>query len=202
MVAKTQPIKLAAMEGQYETLKGAPLRIGGIPNDETEETRYSIEIPKLLSFMAYSDFEAEVKGLKEFPKDERPPTAVVHFAFQIMVGAGSVLMGIVAFALFCRMRYKQFPEASWFLLATTIAGPMAIIAMEAGWTVTEVGRQPWIAHGVMRTAEAVTTSTGVWTVFYVTLGIYAVLGIATIFVLQLLASKPLPGEWSGESHGT
>jgi len=191
VVAKSQPVKLAAMEGQYETLKGAPLRIGGIPNDETEETHYSVEIPKMLSFLAFSDFDAEVKGLKEFPKDERPPTAVVHFAFQVMVGTGSLLMGIAAFAFYCRVRYKQFPEASWFLLATTIGGPMAVIAMEAGWTVTEVGRQPWIAHGVMRTAEAVTTSTGVWTVFYVTIGIYLVLGAATIFVLQLLASKPL-----------
>ena len=194
VVAESQPIKLAAMEGQYETEVGAPLRIGGIPDDDEEVTRYSIEIPKVLSFLAYGDFEAEVKGLKEFPRENRPPTAVVHLAFQVMVGIGSFLMVLVAYAGFSRVRWKRFPDSRWFLIPMVTAGPLSILAMEAGWVVTEVGRQPWIAHGVMRTADAVTTAPGVWPVFYATLGIYLVLGLATVFVLQLLASKPLPGE--------
>ena len=194
VVAKWQPIKLAAMEGQYETRVGAPLRIGGIPDDHAEVTRYSIEIPKLLSFLAYSDFNAEVQGLKAFPPDERPPTAVVHVAFQLMVGIGMMLMALVVYAGYVRIRRGHFPGTRWFLLAMVAAGPLSVVAMEAGWTVTEVGRQPWIAHGVMRTEEAVTTSPGVWAVFCVTIGIYAVLAVATVVVLQLLARKPLATE--------
>lgn len=197
VVAESQPVKLAAMEGQYETEVGAPLRIGGIPDDEAEVTRYSLEIPKVLSFLAYSDWNAEVKGLKEFPRDVRPPTAVVHFAFQIMVGLGSFLMVLVLYAGYRRLRSKAFPDDAWFLWAMVSAGPASVVALQAGWTVTEVGRQPWIAQGVMRTAEAVTTAPGVWMVFYVTMGIYFVLGVATVFVLRLLARRPLPGE----SHG-
>ena len=192
VVAKSQPIKLAAMEAQYETEVGAPLRIGGVPDDEEEITRYSIEIPKMLSFLAYADFEAEVKGLKEFKKEDRPPTAVVHFAFQIMVGIGSACMAIVAWAAFFRFRFGHFPTAKWFLWILVASGPLTVIALEAGWTVTEVGRQPWIIQGVMRTADAITDAPGVWNVFYATLGIYAVLGVATVFVLRLLARVPLP----------
>lgn len=191
-VAKTQPVKLAAMEGQYETERGAALRIGGIPDDEAEVTRYSVEIPKLLSFVAYGDMNAEVKGLKEFPKSDRPPTAVVHFAFQIMVGIGTLLLGVVAWAFYVRIRTKQFPSSKLFLWTLVFSGPLTVLAMEAGWTVTEVGRQPWIVQGVMRTVDAVTDAPGVWNVFYVTLGIYAVLGLATVFVLRLLARVPLP----------
>ena len=199
VVAKSQPIKLAAMEGQYETVVGAPLRIGGLPNDETEQTKYSIEIPKLLSFLAYADFQAEVKGLKEFPKEERPPTAIVHIAFQFMVGIGSYLMLLVGWAAFTRIRTQQFSTSSLFLWLTVAAGPLSVVALEAGWTVTEVGRQPWIAHGVMRTAEAVTESPGVWSVFYATLVIYAVLGFALVTVLRLLAARPLS---EGVNDGT
>lgn len=197
VVAESQPIKLAAMEGQYETEVGAPLRIGGIPSDEDETTRYSIEIPKLLSFLAYSDLDAEVKGLKAFDKDQRPPTIVVHFAFQIMVASGSFLMLVTLYAIVALYRTKQFPAARWFLIACVAAGPLSVLALEAGWTVTEVGRQPWIAQGVMRTSEAVTTAPGVWFLFYATLGVYALLGAATVFVLQLLARRPLPGEVDG-----
>lgn len=192
VVGETQPVKLAAMEAHYETEKGAALRIGGIPDDEAEVTRYSIDVPKMLSFLAYGDFDAEVKGLKEFPKEDRPPTLVVHFAFQIMVGIGTFCMVLVAWAIYCGVRTKQFPTSKWFLFSLAASGPLSILALEAGWTVTEVGRQPWIVQGVMRTSEAITDAPGVWNVFYATLGIYAFLGFATIFVLQLLAKVPLP----------
>ena len=198
VVAHSQPVKLAAMESQYESQAGAPLRIGGLPDDEAQVVHYSIEIPKLLSFLAYSDLNAEVKGLKEFPREVRPPTTVVHTAFQMMVGIGGLLTILVVYTLWLRIRTGQFPQSRWYLCLVAAAGPLSVVALEAGWTVTEVGRQPWIVQGVMRTAEAVTQSPGVWTVFYVTLGLYFVLGSATVFVLRLLANQPL----SGETHGT
>ena len=197
VVAKSQPVKLAAMEGQYETESGAALRIGGLPDDEVEVTRYSIGIPKMLSFLAYGDFNAEVKGLKEFPKEDRPPTAVVHIAFQIMVGIGTLCMMLVVWAVAARVRGGAFPVSRIFLWALVWSGPLSVLALEAGWTVTEVGRQPWIVQGVMRTSEAITTAPGVWNVFYATLAIYAVLGLATVFVLRLLARIPLPEERHG-----
>lgn len=192
VVAASQPVKLAAMEGQYETEVGAPLRIGGIPDDDAEVTRYSIDVPKMLSFLAYADFEAEVKGLKDFPKENWPPTKVVHMAFQIMVGIGSFCMLLVVWAVVVRIRKKQFPASRLFLWAIVASGPLTALALEAGWTVTEVGRQPWIVQGVMRTSEAITDAPGVWSVFYITLAIYTVLGLSTVFVLRLLARIPLP----------
>ena len=197
VVAKSQPVKLAAMEGHYETEVGAALRIGGIPDDEAEVTRYSLDIPKMLSFLAYGDFDAEVKGLKEFPKEDRPPTIVVHIAFQIMVGIGTFCMLFVMWAVIARLRLREFPTSKMFLLLLVASGPLSVLALEAGWTVTEVGRQPWIVQGVMRTSEAITSAPGVWNVFYATLAIYAVLGLITVFVLRLLANVPLPESRDG-----
>jgi cytochrome d ubiquinol oxidase subunit I len=172
VVAKSQPVKLAAMEGHYETEVGAALRIGGIPDDE-------------------------VKGLKEFPKEDRPPTIVVHIAFQIMVGIGSFCMLLVIWAVIARLRLREFPTSKLFLSVLVVSGPLSVLALEAGWTVTEVGRQPWIVQGVMRTSEAITSAPGVWNVFYATLAIYAVLGLITVFVLRLLANVPLPESRDG-----
>ena len=155
-LAKHQPIKLAAMEGQWETERGAPLRIGGIPDEEAEVTRYAIEIPKALSFLAYSDFNAEIKGLKEVPPENRPPVAIVHFAFQIMVACGMVMIVAGILGGWLAWRRKGLPVNSWYLRFVTFCTPLGFIAIEAGWTVTEVGRQPWIIYGYMRTADAVT----------------------------------------------
>ena len=192
VVAKTQPVKFAAMEGQYVTERGAPLRIGGWPDDEDEVTRYAIELPGLLSWIAYGQWDAEVAGLRDVPRADRPPVHVVHLAFQLMVGVGTGCMALVVWAVVGRWRNGRFPVSRGFLACTTLSGPAAILAMEAGWTVTEVGRQPWIVHGVMRTEAAVTHASGVWYVFFGTLAIYAVLGIATIVVLRLLSAVPLP----------
>jgi len=155
-VAKYQPEKLAALEGQWETKKGAPLRIGGYPDVETETTKYAIEIPYMLSILAFNDPHAEVKGLKAFPKDERPNPLIVHTAFQIMVGCGSALIGIALLALFVAWRQKGVPDNIWVLRALVAGAPLGFIAIEAGWTVTECGRQPWIIYRVLRTADAVT----------------------------------------------
>jgi cytochrome bd ubiquinol oxidase subunit I len=191
VVAKSQPVKLAAMEGQFQTEQGAPLRIGGFPDAARRETRYAIEIPGMLSFLSYSDFHAEVKGLNDFPPGDLPPIAVVHFAFQVMVGIGSLMALMAAVAGISYARTRTWPQSRWFLWAVGAMGPLSILAMEAGWVVTEVGRQPWIVHGFMRTSEAVTHAPGVWTVFGATIGIYAIIGVATGSVLRQLARQPI-----------
>lgn len=155
-LAKHQPIKLAAMEGQWETERGAPLRIGGIPDEEAEVTRYAIEIPKALSFLAHFDFNAEIMGLKDVPPEDRPPVAIVHFAFQIMVACGMVMIVAGILGGWLAWRQKGLPVNSWYLRFVSYCTPLGFIAIEAGWTVTEVGRQPWVIYGYMRTAEAVT----------------------------------------------
>ena len=155
-VAATQPVKLAALEGQFETEAPAPLRLGGWPDEDTGQTPYAIELPRLLSFLAYGDFDAEVKGLNEFPRDEWPPVAVVHFAFQIMVAIGMYFLVLTAVAAWLAKKHRRVPDAPWFLRVLTWSFPLGVVAIEAGWTVTEVGRQPWIIYGVMRVSDAVT----------------------------------------------
>ena len=155
-VARHQPAKLAAMEAHYDTERGAPLRIGGWPDEEAERTRWAIEIPYGLSLLAFHDPRAEVRGLKEFPRADRPPVAVVHAAFQVMVGCGTVMAVTALAGAWLYWRRRRLPDAPWYLRLVTLTGPLGFVAIEAGWTVTEVGRQPWIIHGVMRTADAVT----------------------------------------------
>jgi cytochrome d ubiquinol oxidase subunit I len=156
-LAKHQPIKLAAMEGQWETERGAPLRIGGIPDEKAEKTRYAIEIPKALSFLVHFDFNAEIMGLKDVPPENRPPVIIVHFAFQIMVACGMVMIVAGILGGWLAWRRKGLPVNSWYLKFITFCTPLGFIAIEAGWTVTEVGRQPWIIYNYMRTADAVTS---------------------------------------------
>jgi cytochrome d ubiquinol oxidase subunit I len=155
-VAREQPVKLAAMEGHFRTERGAPLNIGGWPDVEARETRYAIQIPKGLSFLAFHDFDAEVTGLEAFPRADWPPVPVVHLAFEVMVGCGSALAAVSALAGLLAWRRQGLPDQRWFLRLLVACGPLGFIALEAGWTVTEVGRQPWIVRGVMRTADAVT----------------------------------------------
>lgn len=194
VVARTQPIKLAAMEGQFRTEGGAPLRIGGIPDEDTRVTRYAIELPGLLSWLAYGDSTAVVRGLDAFPPEEIPPVAVVHVAFQLMVGIGMGLLLVTVWTVVGVLRRRCLPDSRAFLWTLVFAGPFAVVALEAGWVVTEVGRQPWIVYGFMRTAEAVTDAPGVGWVFVATLGLYVILGVGMILVLRLLAQRPLAGE--------
>ena len=191
VVAKSQPVKLAAMEGQFKTEKGAPLRIGGVPDEVARETKYAIEIPGALSFLSYSDFDAEVKGLDDFPREDTPPVAVVHFAFQVMVGIGGFMMAVALWTLVSFIKTRTWPQSTRYYFAIFSLGPLSVMAMEAGWIVTEVGRQPWIVQGYMRTTEAVTSAPGLWNVFGITLAIYAVIGTATVVVLRQLARVPL-----------
>lgn len=159
-VAKRQPLKLAAMEAHFETEKGAGLYLGGIPNVETEEVKYGIKIPYALSFLAFGDFHSEVKGLKEFPKDEWPPVLIVHIAFQIMVGCGMIMAAAALIYFFFRWKKKKLIFNRKFLMLIAFCTPLGFIAIESGWVVTEVGRQPWIIYGIMKTSEAVTPVPG------------------------------------------
>ena len=159
-VAKRQPIKLAAMEGLFQTESGAGLTIGGIPNETERTTKFGFQIPKGLSFLAYGDFNAEVKGLNDFPEENWPPVAPTHIAFQIMVGCGTILA--LAGILFWLIRYKWKKELlnKKFLTFVALIGPLGFVAVEAGWIVTEVGRQPWIIYNIMKTAQAVSPVPG------------------------------------------
>ena len=183
-LAKHQPIKLAAMEGQWETERGAPLRIGGIPDEEAEETRFAIEIPKALSFLAHSDFNAEIMGLKDVPPEDRPPVAIVHFAFQIMVACGMVMIVAGILGGWLAWRQKGVPINSWYLRFVTYCTPLGFIAIEAGWTVTEVGRQPWIIYNYMRTAEAVTPMPHLIVPFIGFTVLYIFLSIIVVILLR------------------
>jgi len=189
-VAHWQPAKLAAMEGQFRTERGAPLRVGGWPDEAAGETRYALEIPRGLSLLAFKDPGAEVKGLEAFPRQDWPPIAIVHVAFQVMVGLGSFMAVVSAAALWLMGRRLELTRHRWLLRALVLAAPMGFICTEAGWVVTEVGRQPWIVYSLMRTAEAVTPMPGLIVPFLVFTSLYAVLGgvVAWLLYQQVLRS--------------
>jgi cytochrome d ubiquinol oxidase subunit I len=175
-VAEHEPVKLAALEGQFANEKGAPLRIGGFPDVEKRETRFAIEIPHALSFLAFFDWNAEVKGLDDVPRDLQPDPRIVHPAFQVMVGLGSWLALLPLYALWIRYKRKEKPWDSKLLLkAMVLSTPLGYVAIEAGWVVTEVGRQPWIVHGYLKTKDAVTPVHGLELEMFAFLGVYAVL---------------------------
>lgn len=182
-VAERQPVKLAAMEAHFDTEKGAPLYIGGIVDEEKKEVNYKIAIPKALSFLAFDDFDAEVKGLNDFPKDEQPPVAIVHYAFQIMVSIGTLLMlsGIIFFISLKKEKWRENRKFWWFFM---LLAPLGFLALEAGWVVTEVGRQPWIIHKVMRTADAVTPMPGLKFSFYMYVLVYISLAITVSWLMK------------------
>ena len=192
MLARYQPVKLAAMEGHFKTEQGAPLRIGGMPDEESATTPYAIEVPYGLSLLAFHDPKATVKGLEDFPRDLWPPVAIVHVAFQVMVAAGSVMTLVALWGAYLAWRRKSLPDSRWFLRAVVAASPLGFIAIEAGWTVTEVGRQPWIIQGVMRTAQAVTPMPGLKIPFITFTLIYIFLAAVVVWLLKRqVAQSPL-----------
>ncbi|MES2638484.1 MAG: cytochrome ubiquinol oxidase subunit I [Myxococcota bacterium] len=187
-VAVRQPAKLAAMEALFETQSDAPLLVGGIPDVETRTVRWGLEIPYALSFLAHGDPHAEVIGLDRIPRDEWPPVPIVHYAFQVMVGVGTLLAGVGAVGLIALWRRPSLFEHRHFLRVLVLCTPLGFLALEAGWVVTEVGRQPWIIYGLMRTAEALTPRPGI----IVTFSVYAVLyGFLALVVSLLLARQIL-----------
>jgi cytochrome d ubiquinol oxidase subunit I len=188
-VAATQPVKFAALEGQFKTQARAPLRIGGLPDSDSETTPYAIEIPGGLSWLAFHDADRVVQGLDSVPRADRPPVAIVHFAFQIMIGIGLFLLAVSAWVGVALLSKKKLPGGRLFLWSVVIAGPLAAIGLEAGWIVTEVGRQPWIVQGVMRTRDAVTDAPGIGWSLAASIAIYAILIAGTLVALRHLARK-------------
>ena len=188
-VAKLQPAKLAAMESLFKTSEPASLVIGGIPNEEKEEVKYGIHIPHLLSFLAHGDLNAEVEGLDKTSKENWPPVAIVHFAFQIMVFMGMLMMGAGILFLIFSFKWKENLNKRWWLKLLVWLTPVGFIAVEAGWIVTEVGRQPWIIYGIMKTKDAVTPMPGVQYPFYMITLIYLALTFLVILLMrrQILA---------------
>ena len=183
-------MKLAAFEGLQDTTKSAPFHLGGYYSEDDQKLKGGVEIPKLLSVLAFHDPNATVKGLEIVPKDDRPPVNIVRFAFLTMAGIGSLLAALAAWFLWLRAR-RRFPESIWFWRAVVAAGPLSLVALISGWVTTEVGRQPWVVYGLMRTEDAVTGAGGI-PVGYATLAVvYLALIVGTIWILRRLAHTPL-----------
>ena len=188
-VAAAQPTKLAAFEGLGRTTSGAPVHILGWYSHGHVE--YGIPLPRLLSLLAFHSTQATVEGLDAVTPADRPPVNAVRLAFQTMVGIGSLLALLSVVFLFARIRLKRLPESTWFYRALVAAGPLSVVALIAGWVVTEVGRQPWVVYRVMRTSQAVTGAGGV-PIGYATLAIvYLALAVAVGWVLCRLYRAPL-----------
>ncbi|HEY8256079.1 MAG TPA: cytochrome ubiquinol oxidase subunit I [Gemmatimonadales bacterium] len=197
VVAETQPAKLAAMEAHFETSRRAPLQLGGWPDMDAQTTRFAIPVPGGLSFLAFGDPGAEVKGLEEFPRADWPHVPIVHLAFQLMVALGTYMALVGLWGIWLAARREDHASHRWFLRAVALAAPMGFIAIEAGWTVTEVGRQPWIVYGVLRTADAVTPMPGLIVPFLGFTLLYCFLGAIVVWLLydQIIRS-PSHSEWT------
>ncbi|WP_395738121.1 cytochrome ubiquinol oxidase subunit I [Prosthecobacter sp.] len=183
-VAKLQPVKLAAMEAHYRTEEGAPLSIGGIPNDERKTIDHAVQIPKGLSFLATHDPDARIPGLEEFPRSDWPNVRVVHWAFDLMILCGLALLGLAVWTGWCRWRKHPLRDNRWLLRALVLGTPLGFVALEAGWVVTEVGRQPWIIQGVMRTADAVTPMQHIAVPFYAFTLLYVFLSVVLVVLMR------------------
>jgi cytochrome bd ubiquinol oxidase subunit I len=152
-----QPAKLAAIEAHWNRESRAPLTLFAIPDQKAETNHYAIEVPLLGSLILTHDVNGVVPGLKDYPREDRAPAIIPFFAFRLMVGVGLLMLGIVALGLWLRLRARLY-DRDWFLRVLMWASPLGFIAVVAGWTTTEVGRQPWTVYGVMRTAASVTPS--------------------------------------------
>ena len=187
-----QPAKVAAMEGLWDTQKGAPLVLFGWPDQKEETTKYSLEIPKLSSLILTHEFDGEVKGLKEWPKEERPPVAWVFWSFRIMIGIGMLMIatGLLALVLYFR---KRLFDTTWFQYWCMALTPAGFIAVLAGWFVTEIGRQPYVVYGLLKTADATSPVSASpiaisLLAFVVVYGL--VFGAGSYYILKLIAKGP------------
>ena len=198
-----QPTKLAAMEGLWETQRGAPLVLFALPDQEAETNRYAIEIPLVSSLILTHSLDGEVKGLKEWPADERPPVAVVFWAFKLMIGIGTLMgaTGLIALILYFKKRLFDTRWFQYWCMALTPAGYMAVLS---GWFVTEVGRQPWIVQGLMRTSDATSpvagTSLAISLTAFVIIYIF-VFGAGSYYILKLIGKGPEDEAAAYGDHG-
>jgi cytochrome d ubiquinol oxidase subunit I len=188
-VARYQPTKLAAIEGLAETTDGAPIHLLGWYSDG--RVKYGVRIPKLLSLLADHQANARVQGLDVVPTADRPPVNVVRFAFQTMVGIGTLLALLALIYLAVRTRKHRLPRSTWFYRAVALAGPLSVVALISGWVTTEVGRQPWVVYRVMRTSQAVTGARGIPVGYGTLVLVYVLLIAAVAWILWRLARKPL-----------
>lgn len=188
-----QPAKVAAMEAIWETEKGASLTLFGIPDEESETTKYAIKIPKLGSLILTHDSEGEIVGLKSFPKDQRPPVAPVFFSFRVMVGIGVLMLLTAVVAVFLNFRRRLF-DTKWFQFWCMLMTPSGFVALLAGWFVTEIGRQPYVVYGLLRTRDAVSALSSQQVLFSLVsfvLVYFVIFGAATFYILKLIA-KGMP----------
>jgi cytochrome d ubiquinol oxidase subunit I len=198
-----QPAKVAAMEGLWETRQGAPLVLFGWPDQEEETTKYAIEIPKMSSLILTHDLNGEVKGLKEWPRQDRPPAVWVFWAFRIMVGLGMLMIatGVIAIVLYFR---KRLFDTRWFQYWCMALTPAGFVSVLAGWFVTEVGRQPWIVQNLMRTTDA--TSPVIGTSIAISLAAFIIVyvfvfGAGSYYILKLIGKGPEEAEAAYGDHG-
>jgi cytochrome d ubiquinol oxidase subunit I len=188
-VASHQPVKLAAIEGLAKTTRGAPEHLGGWYING--EVKYGLRVPKMLSLLAFHDPNARVRGLDGVRSSDRPPVNVVRVAFQTMVGIGTLLALLGFMYLFARWRRGGPPNSPWFHRAVVAAGPLSVIALISGWVTTEVGRQPWVVYGVMRTSQAVTGAGGIPVGYATLVLVYAAVVVAVVWILRRLAAAPM-----------
>jgi len=190
-----QPAKVAAMEGHYDTHKGAPLILFGIPDDEAEETRYAVEIPNLGSLILTHEWNGEVKGLKAWAKEDRPPAEIIFWSFRVMVGLGFAMMLIGLWSGVQRLRGRLF-EAPWLFRASVLMMPAGFIAVLAGWITTEVGRQPWTIYGLLRTADSVSpigaAAVGASLLSFIII-YFTVFGAGVFYIIRLMLKRPDAG---------
>jgi cytochrome d ubiquinol oxidase subunit I len=184
MVAERQPMKLASLEGQFKTEVGAPLRIGGLPFPKERQTKYALEIPNGLSLLAFHKPNALIKGLDQEPERDWPNVRMVHICFQIMVGCGSILSLFALATGWLVWKKRSLGKQILLLKAIVVVSPLGFMALEAGWMVTELGRQPWIIYHLMRTRDAVTSMPNIAITFGVMTLIYFVLGVIVIWLLS------------------
>jgi len=197
-IAVHQPVKLAAAEAVFSTEAGAPLSLGGWPDVDARETRFAVEIPYALSLLAFHDPHGVVKGLDAVPRDDWPNVPAVHLAFQVMVALGTYLALVSLCVGWLAWRRRELAHHRWLMRAIAFATPMGFIAVEAGWMVTELGRQPWVIYGVLRTSDAVTPMPGLVVPFLTFTLLYCFLGVIVVWLLyrQILRSPTMP-DWRG-----
>jgi cytochrome d ubiquinol oxidase subunit I len=189
---KHQPAKVAAMEGIWETEKGAPLTLFGIPDQESETTKYAIQIPKLASMILTHDPEGEIAGLKSFPKDQRPQVLPIFIFFRVMVGIGFLMLATGLVALYLYRKRKLF-EARWFQVWCMAMTPSGFIALLSGWFVTEIGRQPYVVYGLLRTREAssaISSGQVMFSLIVFVVVYFVIFGSATFYILRQIAKGP------------
>jgi cytochrome d ubiquinol oxidase subunit I len=197
-VTEHQPTKLAAFEGLAETEKGAGITILGWYDEDTGDLKYGIHLPKLLSLLAHHDPNATVRGLNEVAPEDRPPVNIVRFSFQTMVGIGTLMALFSVVFLVLWRRSGGLPEQRWFYWVVAALGPLSVVALIAGWVTTEVGRQPWVVYGLMRTEEAVTGAGGIPVGYATLVVVYLALAGAAWWMLRRIARSPLQiGERDG-----